>query len=95
MTRTEFNSILVIVNRLTKWRIFILYKELSITENLVYAFFRWIVAKHGLSQELILDKDKLFIFRFWRALITQLGVKHKSFTFFNRVIKKFANKKKV
>ena len=39
MIRIEFNSILVVVNRLTKWGTFISYKELSTTENLVYAFF--------------------------------------------------------
>ena len=39
MTRTEFNSILVIVNRLTKWGIFISYKESSTAEDLAYIFF--------------------------------------------------------
>ena len=38
MIRTEFNSILVVVNRLIKWGTFIPYKELSIVEDLVYAF---------------------------------------------------------
>ena len=64
MTRTEFNSIFIIVNWLTKWKMFISYKESSTTEDLAYAFFRWIVADHGLPQELVLDRDKLFIFRF-------------------------------
>ena len=33
--------------------------------------------EHGLPRELILDRDKLFISRFWKALMAQLGVKHK------------------
>ena len=37
--RTEFNFILVVVNRLTKWGTFIFYKELFIAEDLIYAFF--------------------------------------------------------
>ena len=37
--RIEFDSILVIVNRLIKWGTFIPYKELSIVEDLAYAFF--------------------------------------------------------
>ena len=69
----------MVVNRLTKWGIFISYKELSIAENLVYVFLWWIVAEHGLSRELILNRDKLFIFRFWKALIAQLGIKYKLF----------------
>ena len=36
--RTEFNSILMIVNRLIKWGTFIPYKKLSIAENLAYIF---------------------------------------------------------
>ena len=39
MIRTEFDSILVIVNRLTKWGIFISYKELFTAEDLVYTSF--------------------------------------------------------
>ena len=48
---------------------FIPYKELSIVEDLIYTFLRWIVAEHILPQELISDRDKLFISRFWRALM--------------------------
>ena len=36
--RIEFNSILIIVNRLTKWGTFIPYKKLFTAENLAYAF---------------------------------------------------------
>ena len=37
--RTKFNSILIIINRLTKWGTFIPYKELFTVENLIYTFF--------------------------------------------------------
>ena len=36
ITRIEFDSILIIVNRLIKWGTFIPYKKLFIAENLVY-----------------------------------------------------------
>ena len=36
--KIKFNSILIIINRLIKWGIFIPYKEFSITEDLAYAF---------------------------------------------------------
>ena len=77
MTRTEFNSILVVVDWLTKWGTFIPYKKLFIVEDLAYIFLRWIVAEHRLPRELISDRDKLFISRFWKALIAQLDMKHK------------------
>ena len=35
------------------------------------------ISKYGLPQELILNRDKLFTSRFWRALMAQLKVKHK------------------
>ena len=35
------------------------------------------MAKHALPQELILKRDKLFTFRFWRALTAKLKVKYK------------------
>ena len=37
--RIEFNSILIVVNRLTKWGMFIPYKELFIAKDLIYIFF--------------------------------------------------------
>ena len=40
MIRTEFDSIFIVVNRLTKWETFIPYKKLFIVENLVYIFLR-------------------------------------------------------
>ena len=67
--RIEFDSILIIINKLTKWGTFISYKESLTVEDLTYTFFWWIVAKHRLPQELILDKDKLFTLRFWIALM--------------------------
>ena len=65
---------------MTKWETFIPYKELSTAEDLAYVFLRWIIAEYVLSQELFSDRDKLFISRFWRALIAQLNIKYKLFT---------------
>ena len=35
------------------------------------------MAEHALPQELILDRDKLFTSKFWRALMAQLNTKYK------------------
>ena len=37
------------------------------------------MAEHSLPRELISDRDKLFMLRFWRALIAQLNIKYKLF----------------
>ena len=69
----------MVINKLIKWATFIPYKKLSTVENLAYVFLWWIVAEHRLSQELVSDRDKLFISRFWKALMAQLGIRHKLF----------------
>ena len=40
MIRTEFNSILMVVNQLIKWGTFISYKKSSTAEDLAYVFLR-------------------------------------------------------
>ena len=35
------------------------------------------MAEHTILQELVSDRDKLFISRFWRALMAQLEIKYK------------------
>jgi hypothetical protein len=59
-----FDSILVIINRFTKYEYFILYKESLLTEKLAYAFNKHIIGNYGISKKIINDKDKLFTSRF-------------------------------
>ena len=60
----EFDSILVIIDRLTKYTYILLYKEASIVEDLTYTFLRTIVTNYKLPEEIISDKDKLFTLKF-------------------------------
>ena len=62
--RVEFDSILVITDRLTKYTYILLYKEASIVEDLAYTFLRTIVTNYRLLEEIISDRDKLFILKF-------------------------------
>ena len=77
MTKAIYDSILVITDKLTKYTYFLPYKEASNTEELAYTFLRTIASQHGLPEQIISDRDKLFIAKFWKSLIAQLGVKHK------------------
>jgi hypothetical protein len=57
----EYDFILVITDRLTKYIYIILYLEASTAENLVYTFLRVVVANYNTLEKMILDRDKLFI----------------------------------
>jgi hypothetical protein len=78
----EYDSILVITDRLTKYAYMLLYKEASDAEELAYTFLRIVVANHGVPDEIISDRDKLFTSKFWTALTGLLGVKRKMSTAF-------------
>jgi hypothetical protein len=57
----EYDSILVITDRLTKYTYIILYLEANTAEDLVYMFLRMVVANYSALEEMISDKNKLFI----------------------------------
>jgi hypothetical protein len=44
--------------------ILVLYQESSTTKQLVYAFYRYIVADYSVLEEVISNRDKLFISKF-------------------------------
>jgi hypothetical protein len=64
-----YDSILVVTDRLIKYVYFISYKEGLIVEELVYTFNRNIIANYGIPEEIISNRDKLFISNFWKSLI--------------------------
>ena len=64
LTKVTYNLILTIVDQLIKKTRFILYLEALNTEELVYMFLRNVTVFNKLSEEIISDKDKLFIFNF-------------------------------
>ena len=77
LTEVIYNSILIIVDWLTKKVRFLPYKEASDAEELAYTFLRNVIVLQELSNKIISDKDKLFILRFWMVLTRQLGLSHK------------------
>jgi hypothetical protein len=60
----EYDFILVITDRLTKYIYIILYLEASIVEDLVYTFLKIIVTNYNALEKMISDKNKLFILWF-------------------------------
>jgi hypothetical protein len=64
ITGMEHDFILVITDRLTKYIYMILYFEANITKNLAYTFLRIIITNYSVPEEMISNKNKLFISRF-------------------------------
>ncbi len=64
ITRTMYNFILMITDRLIKYKYFLSYKKATFAKDLTYMFLRMIVANHELSDEIISNKDKLFTLKF-------------------------------
>jgi hypothetical protein len=77
MTETIFDSIWVTVDRLTKAAHFIPYKEGSNAQEMAYAFSKEVVKRHGIPEEIITDRDKLFTSKYWTSLMAQWGINHK------------------
>jgi hypothetical protein len=61
ITGVEYDFILVITDKLTKYTYIILYLEASMAEDLTYAFLRIIVANYSTLEEMISDRNKFFI----------------------------------
>jgi len=79
----EYNAILVITDRLTKYTYFLPWKTTATAENVTYELIRTIIANHGVPNEIILNRNKLFISKVWTTLLALLGIIRKLFTLFH------------
>ena len=60
----------------------LLYKEVSTAEELASQLLRAVFTYHGIPDEIISDRDKLFISKFWTTITALLGIKRKLSTAF-------------
>lgn len=51
--KTVYHFILIIINRLIKYKYFLLYKKASFAENLTYTFLKMIITNHELLNKII------------------------------------------
>jgi transposase InsO family protein len=70
-----FDSILVVVDRLTKWAVFIPAKTTWKARDLARAFFDYVAAQHGLPSAIVSDRGSKFVSLFWGALMKRLNVR--------------------
>ncbi|GJW32810.1 hypothetical protein Tco_0052842 [Tanacetum coccineum] len=72
-TAAGYDSIWVIVDRLTKSAHFLPMKETDSTEKLTRLYMKEIVARHGIPVSIISDRDSHFTSRVWKSLNEALG----------------------
>jgi hypothetical protein len=64
MIKLKYDSILIIIDRLTKYAYFINYLESLNAEDLIYTFLRVIFVNYSIPETIISDRDQLFISKF-------------------------------
>ncbi|GKF35828.1 reverse transcriptase domain-containing protein, partial [Tanacetum coccineum] len=68
-----YDTIWVIVDRLTKSAIFMPMREMDPMDKLARMYLKVVVTKHGIHVSIICDRDPRFASNFWRSLQKALG----------------------
>ncbi|GJX16968.1 putative reverse transcriptase domain-containing protein [Tanacetum coccineum] len=68
-----YDTIWVIVDRLTKSAIFTLMRETGLMDRLARMYLKEVVTRHGIPLSIICDRDPRFASNFWRSLQNALG----------------------
>ncbi|GKB41367.1 putative reverse transcriptase domain-containing protein [Tanacetum coccineum] len=68
-----YDTIWVIVDRLTKSAIFVPMRETDPLEKLARMYLKEVVMRHGIPVSIICDRDPRFALNFWRSLQKALG----------------------
>ena len=75
MTWRKHDSIMVVVDKLTKEKYFILVKSTHKTDDITKIFMKDIFKLHGLPKAIVSDRDVKFTSNFWKGLFVDLGTK--------------------
>ena len=78
-----FNSIMVVVDRLSKIGHFVPLKHPFIAKQMAEVFIKRVVSKHRIPELLITNRDKIILSNFWKALFTGMGTVLKRSTAFH------------
>ena len=80
VTGITYNSIMVIVDRFTKYLIVVPFKETHTAEQLGHLLLDRLVRDHGVLITIITDRDKLFTSNYWKTISAAMGTKPKMST---------------
>jgi hypothetical protein len=70
-----FDTILVVADRLTKAAIFVECRSTDDTPTLARLYLKYVFSKHGAPSDIVSDRGKLFVSKFWSSLCALLGIK--------------------
>ncbi|KAD3641269.1 hypothetical protein E3N88_30493 [Mikania micrantha] len=74
-TRKGYDTIWVIVDRLTKSAHFLPIRESYSSEKMAQTYVREVVSRHGVPVTIVSDRDTRFTYHFWRNFQEELGTK--------------------
>ena len=72
---SRYNNILVIIDKLTKYAIFILTTTSITKKGTAELFFRHMIAQYGIPRQVISDWDVWWRGKFWKEICDQMGMK--------------------
>ena len=75
MTWRQHDSIMVVVDKLTKAAHFILVKSTHKTDDIAKIFMKDVFKLHGLPKAIVSHRDVKFTSNFWKGLFVDLGTK--------------------
>ena len=82
-TKSNHDTIWVVVDRLTKSAVFIPMKETWSMEQLAKAYIKYVVRLHGIPKDIVSDRDSRFLSNFWKSVQENFGTTLKMSTAFH------------
>ena len=82
-TQRGFNSVWIIVDRLTKSAHFLPMKDTDTLEHLAKLYVQEIIRLHGVPVSIVSDRDPRFTSKFWKSLQKEMGTKLEMSTAFH------------
>jgi hypothetical protein len=70
-----FNTILVVVDKFTKYAHFLALKHPFTAPQVAKLLLDSVVKLHGIPKSMVSDRDRIFLSTIWQSLFTQLGTK--------------------
>ena len=70
-----FDSIMVVVDRLSKYAYFVALSHLFTAKDITRYFIQKIVRVHGFPKIIFSNRDPIFLSQFWSELFTKFGTK--------------------
>lgn len=72
-SRSQHDSIMVVVDKLTKAAHFVLVKSTHKAGNIAEIYMKEIARLHGIAKAIVSDRDSKFTSNFWKGLFKEFG----------------------